>query len=197
MDIYCLQKARCSYSSGIIKLPCWRVWDPLGHKKINMAISFVHPLPVRVLLPSINCPEPGWNVLSLECQLQQKVMMLMLTNQMQLRVLSYTWLDIRGILVILVIPVFPGILVIPLTAVILYPRHLSNSSHPGHPSLACKQALRGALAVGREKEGVSGIWIPPPIPLWLSVERAVRFPSSARSGNKPECKQTLKDMFQG
>ena len=57
------------------------------NKKKKMAISFGHLLPVRVLLSSINCPEPGWNVLSLECQLQQKVMMLMLTNQMQLRVL--------------------------------------------------------------------------------------------------------------
>lgn len=57
------------------------------NKKIKMTISFVHLLPVCVLLSSINCPEPGWNVLSLECQLQQKVMMLMLTNQMQLRVL--------------------------------------------------------------------------------------------------------------
>ena len=53
----------------------------------KMEISFVHLLPVHILLSSMNCPEPRWNVLSLECQLQQKVMMLMLTNQMQRRVL--------------------------------------------------------------------------------------------------------------
>ena len=39
---------------------------------------------------------------------------------------------------------------------------------------------------------VSGIWIPPPILLWLSVDWAVRFPPS---GDKRECKQTLKNMW--
>ena len=83
---------------------------------------------------------------------------------------SSTQLDIPGILVILVIPVIPGILVIPVIAVIFYPRHLSNSSHPRHPSLAHKQALRGALVVGREKDGELTTTSLEFESLWLPVE---------------------------
>ena len=39
---------------------------------------------------------------------------------------------------------------------------------------------------------VSGIWIPPPIPLWLPVNWAVRFlPISVRRKQAHKCKQTL------
>ena len=40
-------------------------------------------------------------------------------------------------------------------------------------ALAHEQALRGTLVAGWEKEG---IWILPPIPLWLPVDSHVRFP---------------------
>ena len=52
-------------------------------------------------------------------------------------------------------------------------------------TLACEQALRGALAAGREKEGELATtslefeFDPPPIrpiPLWLPVDSAVRLP---------------------
>ena len=48
--------------------------------------------------------------------------------------------------------------------------------------LACEQALQGALAAGREKEGELATtslefeFHPPPIPLWLPVDSAVRLP---------------------
>ena len=36
--------------------------------------------------------------------------------------------------------------------------------------LPCEQALRRALAAGRACNYVSGICIPPPIPLWLPID---------------------------
>ena len=47
--------------------------------------------------------------------------------------------------------------------------------------IACNQALRGHSGGGAGKERrarnyVSTIWNPPPIPLWLSINWAVRFP---------------------
>ena len=63
--------------------------------------------------------------------------------------------------------------------------------------VACEQALRGALAAGREKEGELAT-------ASLEFEFHLQFPcgspstelsdfrQSARSGNERECKQTLK-----
>ena len=69
-------------------------------------------------------------------------------------------------------------------------------------ALACEQALRDALAAGREKVGaacnyVSGIWIPPPIPLWLPVDWAVGFPPITAKRKDREFQQTLEITCQG
>ena len=45
--------------------------------------------------------------------------------------------------------------------------------------VACEQALSDALAAGREKEGklaTTSLEFPPHIPLWLSVDGAIRCP---------------------
>ena len=76
---------------------------------------------------------------------------------------------------------------------------------PGRGSLprlqvytACSPGYSGGGA-GKGRRAcnyVSGIWIPPSIPLWLPVDWAVRLPPiSARSGNECECKQTLKNTW--
>ena len=68
--------------------------------------------------------------------------------------------------------------------------------------LAWEQAVRGALALGREKEGELATWS-------LELEFHLQFPcgspstelsdfcQSARSRKERECKQTLKNMCQG
>ena len=68
-------------------------------------------------------------------------------------------------------------------------------------ALACEQASRGALAAGREKEGELATTS-------LEFEFHLQFPcrstttelsdfcQSAQSGNKHECKQTLKNKCQ-
>ena len=42
---------------------------------------------------------------------------------------------------------------------------------------------------------VSGIWIPPPIPLWLPVDWAVRFPPISAKRKRSRIKQTLKNAW--
>ena len=64
--------------------------------------------------------------------------------------------------------------------------------------LACEQALRGALAVGWEKEGELATTS---LGIEFCLQLPCSFPStelsdlrqSARIGNEPECKQTLKN----
>ena len=64
--------------------------------------------------------------------------------------------------------------------------------------LACEQALRGALAVGWEKEGELATTS---LGIEFCLQLPYSFPStelsdlrqSARIGNEPECKQTLKN----
>ena len=70
------------------------------------------------------------------------------------------------------------------------------------PRVACEQALRGALAAGREKEGDLATTS-------LELEFHLQFPrgspstelldfrQSAQSGNERKCKQTLKNRCQG
>ena len=71
------------------------------------------------------------------------------------------------------------------------------------PRVACKQALRGAVAAGREKgrracNYVSGTWSPPPIfPCGSPSTELLDFRQSAQSGNERKCKQTLKNTCQG
>ena len=69
-------------------------------------------------------------------------------------------------------------------------------------TLACKKALVGALAVGREKEGELATMS---LEFEFHLQFLCVFPltelsdfgQSARNGNKCECKQTLKIMCQG
>ena len=67
--------------------------------------------------------------------------------------------------------------------------------------VACEPARgRSGGGAGKERRAcnyVSGISIPPPIPLWLSAPSTELsdFRQSARSGNKRECKQTLKNTW--
>ena len=62
----------------------------------------------------------------------------------------------------------------------MYRPFKNYSKKTGSPCLflACEQALQGTLAAkGRRAcNSISGIWIPPPIPLWLLFDWAVRFP---------------------
>ena len=61
----------------------------------------------------------------------------------------------------------------------------------------------GAGKARRARNYVFGIWIPPPISLWLPVDWAVRFPpisakrQRARNGNERECKQYSKTSAKG
>ena len=89
-----------------------------------------------------------------------------------------------------------------------YPKTKENKIKPklnhniSMADMACEQALRGALAVGREKEGELAT-------LSLEFEFHLQFPcgspstelsdfrQSARSGNERECKQTSKNTCQG
>ena len=64
-------------------------------------------------------------------------------------------------------------------------------------ALACEQALRGALAAGREKEGELAITslefeFHLQFPCGLPSTELSDFRQSARSGNEHECKQILK-----
>ena len=68
--------------------------------------------------------------------------------------------------------------------------------------LACKQALRGALVAGREKEGEFATTslefeFHPQFPCCSPPTELSDFRQSARSGNALECKQTLKNTCQG
>ena len=62
-----------------------------------------------------------------------------------------------------------------------FPRKMTSEKwvHKFLTDVACKQALWGALGVGGSLERAcsysSGIWILPPISLWLPINRAVRF----------------------
>ena len=53
------------------------------------------------------------------------------------------------------------------------------------PGSKLSGALCGGAGKGRRAcNHVSGIWIPPPIPLWFPVDRAVRFPPISANVNK-------------
>ena len=69
-------------------------------------------------------------------------------------------------------------------------------------ALAGEQALRGALATGREKEGELATTslefeFHLQFPCGLPSTELSDFRQSARSGNEHECKQTLKGTCQG
>ena len=71
--------------------------------------------------------------------------------------------------------------------------------------LACKQALRGSLAAGREKEGELKTMTVMPLEFEFHLQFHSSSPStelsdfwqSAQSRNEHECKQILKNMCQG
>ena len=70
------------------------------------------------------------------------------------------------------------------------------------PRVACEQALRGALAAGREKEGELattslGLEFHLQFPCGSPSTEQLDFRQSAQSGNRRECKQTLKNTCQG
>ena len=71
-------------------------------------------------------------------------------------------------------------------------RKLWNSFHIITFYSACEQALRSALAEGREKEGeLATTSLEFEFNLQLPSIELSNFRSSARSGNERECKQTL------
>ena len=59
-------------------------------------------------------------------------------------------------------------------------------------SLRASSPGRSGGGAGRESEG---IWIPPPIPLWLLVDWAVRFPPISTKWKRARIKQTLKNAW--
>ena len=68
--------------------------------------------------------------------------------------------------------------------------------------ISCEQALRGALAAGREKEGELATLslefkFPLQFPCGSPSTELSDFRQSAQSANERECKQTLKNTWQG
>ena len=77
---------------------------------------------------------------------------------------------------------------------------LLKSSSIANKDVACEQALQGALAVGREKEGdleTTSMEFEFQFPYGSPSTEPSDFCQSARSGNERECKQTLKNTCQG
>ena len=78
---------------------------------------------------------------------------------------------------------------------------LLKSSSKANKDVACEQALRrGALALGREKEGeleTTSMEFEFQFPCVSPSTELSDFCQSARSGNECECKQTLKSTCQG
>ena len=69
-------------------------------------------------------------------------------------------------------------------------------------TLACEQALRGALAAGRENEGELTTTFLEfefhlQFPCGAPSTELSNFPQSTRSRNERQCKQTLKNTWQG
>ena len=70
----------------------------------------------------------------------------------------------------------------------------------GRGSLRASSSVRSGGGAGKGRKTcnyVSRIWIPPPIPLWLPINWAVRFPPiRAMRKQAHKCKQTLKNTCQ-
>ena len=77
---------------------------------------------------------------------------------------------------------------------------LLKSNSKANKEVACEQALRGALAAGREKEGeleTASMGFEFQFPWGSPSTELSDFCQSARSRNERECKQTLKNTCQG